>query len=285
MEKLILAIGLRIFSNPFSNVLQKQLTLNGCRPFDVNFLTYTGLSLISLLFLYEININELPLIVWVSAILGGICGALGNGFLVKAIEEGDLSILGPVNSYKAVAAMLFGILFLREIPSVLGILGIILIIYGSYFIFDTQKEGFSIALLKRKDIQYRILALIFTAIEAVFIKNVIINSDILISFILWCWFGTLFSGGLIFFNSQKFSVCKINFKELIMLIISTGIMQWSTNYVFNHMNVSYALALFQLSSILSVIFGWKFFDEKNITQKLFGSFIMFVGAIVLILFK
>ena len=49
------------------------------------------------------------------------------------------------------------------------------------------------------------------------------------------------------------------------------------------MNVGYALALFQLSSLASVIFGYKIFKEKNILKKLTGSIIMVIGAIAVIL--
>lgn len=49
------------------------------------------------------------------------------------------------------------------------------------------------------------------------------------------------------------------------------------------MNVSYALALFQLSAILSVILGWKYFRETDLKKKLLGSAIMGAGAAILIL--
>lgn len=281
----VFALFLRIFSNPFSNVVQKKLILSAYTPLCVNFLTYFGLSLVCLCFAGQINFVELNPNIWFSAIFGGFCGALGNSFLIKALEKGNLSVLGPINSYKAVVAMIFGIFVLKEIPSYVGLLGIILIIWGSYVVFETQEEGFSFKLLKRKDIRYRIYALIFTAIEAVFIKNVIVASDVLTSFVFWCWFGALFS---FMFLSVKREVITFSLKAismLLVLILTTGIMQWSTNYVFDHMNVSYALALFQLSTILSVIFGWRFFDEKDIKKKLLGSFIMVIGAVILILFK
>ena len=55
-------------------------------------------------------------------------------------------------------------------------------------------------------------------------------------------------------------------------------MQFSTNVVFARMNVGYALALFQLSGVASVVFGFVFFREQNILRKLFGSLIMSLGA-------
>lgn len=281
----VTALILRIFSNPFSNVLQKHLTINGCKPLSVNFFTYLGLSIFCLFFFNNVEIINVSPEAYKYAILGGIFGALGNGFLISALEKGDLSLLGPINSYKSVVALFFGIIFLGEIPTAAGIIGIILIIYGSYFVFGTQKEGFSFSLLKRRDIQYRILALIFTAIEAVFIKSVILNSSVLTAFIFWCWFGALFSFIPVILKRQPIVPAKRDLRELFLLMFTTGIMQWSTNYVFKFMNVSYALALFQLSIILSVVFGWKFFNEKDVKMKLLGSIIMIMGSVFIILFK
>lgn len=281
----VAAVILRILSNPFSNVLQKKLTLKGYEPLSINFLSYLGLSLFCILFLWQIDLLNTSLIAYKYAFIGGIFGALGNGFLISALEKGDLSVLGPINSYKSVVAMLFGIFILKELPTVQGILGIFLVIYGSYFVFGTQKEGFSIKLLKRRDILYRILALIFTAIEAVFIKKVIMFSDILTSFVFWCWFGMLFSFVMVILKRSLIKPIFSDLNKLILLVFTTAIMQLSTNYVFNKMNVSYALALFQLSTIAVVIFGWKFFDEKDIKIKILGSSIMVLGSVLLILFN
>ena len=60
-------------------------------------------------------------------------------------------------------------------------------------------------------------------------------------------------------------------------------MQYSTNYVFSKINVALALALFQLSTILSVILGVSIFKEKNIVQKIVASLIMIIGAIIILI--
>ncbi len=279
----IFAVIIRIISNSLSNVFQKRLTHRGMNSYVVNFYTYAGLSLVSLFFIDKLA----PLTdrVLLNAVAGGIFGVVGNYYLIKALSRGDLSILGPVNAYKSVVAMVFAIFLAGEIPSFAGVFGIVLLIFGSYVIFNTTKEGFSIKLLKRKDVKYRIYALIFTAIEAVFIKNVITSSDILTSFVLWSFLGAIFAFLLLAIHRIKlrkpdgltvFCLCSI--------IMSAGIMQYSTNFVFERMNVSYALALFQLSAVLNVIFGWKFFREKDLLKKLLGSSIMAAGAAVLIIF-
>jgi uncharacterized membrane protein len=171
---LMAAVVLRILSNPLANVFQKQLTSKQHHPLIVNFLTYLLLAVFCILIVTQIQWQALPLQFWLYSILAGIAGALGNGFLVKALHKGDLSVLGPVNAYKSVVGMIVGVFLLAEIPNVWGLLGVVLIVYGSYFVLDTTAERFSWALLKKPEIQFRIWAMILTAIEAVFIKKIIL---------------------------------------------------------------------------------------------------------------
>lgn len=281
-----LAVLLRIVSNPLANVFQKQLTQNGGHPMFVNFCTYFLLSALCLWPIFTVNWLALPVDFWLYSLLAGLVGALGNSLLVKALQTGDLSVLGPINSYKSVISIVFGVVILGEIPSWWGLLGIALIVYGSYFVLDGPSDRFSLALFKRKEIQYRIGAMVLTAIEAVFVKKIILNSSVVISFISWCWFGMLFSFFLLLLYkvkpSKEFLQIRSNGVKYLSLVLCIGIMQLTTNYVFDKMQVGCALALFQISIILSVLFGYHIFKEGDLLKKLIGSLIMIVGTLIII---
>jgi len=285
-----IAVILRIFSNPLGNVFQKQLTAKGIHPLFVNFLTYFLLSALSLIIALFISRPVLPSQFWIYSVLGGIAGATGNGFLVKALQSGELSILGPINSYKSVVAIIGGIILLGEVPDIRGLLGIGLIISGSYFVLDTTPERFSLALLKRKDIQYRIWAMILTAVEAIFVKKVILASSVTIAFISWCCFGAVFSFILFLvyrldLKKETKQINRSSIGKIALLIACIGTMQFTTSYTFEHMDVGYALSLFQLSIIVSVFFGYRFFKEPDIRKKLIGSTIMIIGSVIIIFLK
>lgn len=281
----ILAVIFRISSNSALNTVQKVLSKT-FSPLNTNFKTYFLLSLfcLPLLLCYCFDSLNLEIVLW--SIIGGVFGAVGNWFIISALKLGELSILGPINSYKAVVALFFGIIILKEIPNFEAILGMILIIFGSYFVFETTKEGFSIAIFKRKDIQFRFLALIFSAIEAIFIKKVIILSDIYCSFYLWAIFGCVFSYVLLKINNKKAFENFFNFKQEISPFLTLSflvfIMQFSTNFVFNKIPTAAALSLFQLSNIVNIFLGYKIFQEKDIIKKLIGSIIMIIGSCVIL---
>lgn len=285
-----IAILLRVLSNPVANVFQKTLTTRGHHPLMVNFLTYFGLSILCLPIAFSVPWQYLPADFWIFSALGGMAGAAGNGLLVKALQKGDLSVLGPINAYKSVVGLILGIFLLGEIPNLWGAVGTLLIIGGSYFVLDTTEDKFSWTLLRRQEIQYRLWALVLTAIEAVFIKRVILASDVNTAFLSWSWSGVLFALLLLPLyrlstTKEMRSFQKRDLAPYVFLVLCIGIMQLTTNYVFDHMPVGYALALFQLSTIVSVLLGHRVFNETGILKKLLGSVIMIGGSLLIILLK
>jgi uncharacterized membrane protein len=272
-------------------VLQKKLTLQGNHPLVINFLSFFLLACVCLIVGCFVPIQiGVPNQFWTFAIMGGIVGGIGNGFLIKALQGGELSVLGPINAYKAVVGVLMGFLLLSEIPNIWALAGIGLIIGGSYFVLDTTGDKFTVALLRNKTIQFRIWAMILTAIEAIFVKKVILASSSLIAFFCWCGFGALFS--FIFLTVQQVKlgqelrkISTRNWQYYFLLICCIGTMQFTTNYVLEHMPVGYALSLFQLSAIISVFLGYRIFKEQDLGKKLLGSIIMFIGATLIVLMK
>ncbi len=275
MIGIITGVGVRIVSNSYLNVFQKLLTNNGNKSSVVNFYTYLGLSVISLVLIPFFNINY-SISMLINFIAMGVLGALGNYFIIKALSIGELSSLAPINSYKPIVALVFAIFYLKEIPSILSLLGIFLIIGGTYILY-LKNESYN-----KTAIFYRVLALIFSGAEAVFIKKIILLTNIPTSFCLWAISGLIFSFLFVILSHNKLKLPKLRY--LGLLVFSVAVMQYSTNFVFSKINVSYALALFQLSTLLSVFLGANIFQEKDFTRKIIASLIMVAGAGIIIMY-
>jgi len=287
---LIIAVVVRIISNPFSNVLQKKLTLRDQHPLFVNFLSYFILSVCCMFLLVGSNIQSLSAVFWGYSILSGITGAFGNAFIIKALEKGDLSVLGPINAYKSVVGMIFAFLLIGELPNTWGFIGIILIIAGSYFVLKPENEIFSWSVLKTPSVRFRFAALVLTGIQAVFDKKIIQSSNLEMAFVSWCVFGAIFSYVICRIYSIKIrhQISLIKFPTLgryLALCSSIALMVASTNYSFKYMPVGEALALFQISILISVFLGYKIFQEQGLLKKLAGSVIMIIGSLCILLIK
>ena len=286
---LSLAVLIRIVSNSISNVFQKQLT-PGQNPFFINLVSYGILSVFSLFLIYDFPIDYVSHSVWLYSLIGGMMGAIGNGFIIKALESGQLSVLGPINAYKSIVGMIFAFILIGELPNVWGLIGVLFIIFGSYLVLDNGNEKFSWKIFKQPAIQYRIAALFLTGIQAVTDKQVILLSNLKYAFAGWCVFGFIFSIPLFIFSgltikSQMKLLTGSMLIKYFFLAASIGVMVLCTNYVFKNMQVGIALALFQISILVNVFFGHHFFKELGLVKKLIGASIMVAGSILIILLK
>ena len=262
----------RIISNSYLNVFQKKLTNYGSKPSVVNFYTYLGLTILCSFLIPWFTLSYSSELV-LNFIAMGILGALGNYYIIKALSLGELSSLAPINSYKPIVALVVAFFYLHELPSVYAILGILLIIAGTFILHNGGKNN-------KMAIFYRILALIFSGSEAVFIKKIILLTNIPTSFALWAISGLIFALCFVLLSKHELKLPQMH--NLGLLILSVAIMQYSTNFVFSKINVSYALALFQLSTLLSVFLGVNIFHEKGLKHKIIACAVMITGAVIII---
>ena len=277
----ILALVVRIVANPLANVFQKKAVADGLCAARVNCASYVLLAIITLPLFVSFEYINLKFLLLCA--VSGLMGALSNYFLIRALELADLSVLGPINSYNAIIGIVFAIVLLGEYPDVYGLIGVLLIVCGSYFIVDSGGR-FCFSMFKNKGIRYRFYALFLAGIEAVLLKKIILCSSVEVGFSAWALGGALFSLPLVIISKNKSSLSVVHAGCRIFLIaLLFGAMQLSTNYVFEYVKVGYALALFQLSGVLSVVFGWLFFGEKNIVKKLIGAVMMSIGAGAIVL--
>ena len=283
MIETITALITRILSNPTANVVQKRLS-DSYSAVLINLYSYAFLSLACIWFACQNNWLQYNWNYWGYVCLAGILCTLGSVCLIKALKYGELSVLGPINSYKCVVGLIIAYFMLGEIPDIAGVLGVIMIIGGSWFIFDTVKEGFSFKLLLRKDIILRFCALFFTGCEAVVLKKIILLSSVGECFILWCFSGFIFSLLLMIFMRKDFcAVSKKDVGSIFVITLCLGLMQYSTNIVFKHIDVGLSLALFQLSNIITVFAGYYIFTEGNPVKKIIGTVIMIVGSCLILI--
>jgi drug/metabolite transporter (DMT)-like permease len=280
----ILAIAVRIIINPLANVFQKKLIDAGNPPLVINVITYVLIAIVCLYETLQVAWIALPLEFWQNAVLVGIFGAFGNWFYVKALHGSHLSVLGPMNAFKSVIGIIGGIIFLQEMPNIYGLAGLVLIGYGCFFVLDSPDQRFSFSLFRRADIQYRFAGMLLSAFEVIFIKKVILHSSVSISFISYSWFGILFASiFLLASKNQRETTIKLSTSNFILVSLSLGLVHLATNYAIKQLPIGYALSLFQLSALASVLLGYKIFKEDQVVRKLIGATIMIFGSIMIIL--
>jgi drug/metabolite transporter (DMT)-like permease len=321
-----LLIAIRIVANPLSNTSQKLLAGRGATPLAIVGATYFLLSLgcLPLAFVFPPPATRA---FWVYITISAVLAVVGNSLVVRALALSDLSLLGPVNAYKAVVGLVLAMPLLGETPGLLAVGGVALIVAGNHLLVRQPDEASAgwLNFFGDQGVQCRFAALVLSAIEAIFLKKAWQASAAAPTFIVWSLMGLAVSAlaavaSALFRkkgrelsppeNQERFPlsespapfsrsepafpldwggmrsdvrICRRHLLLLLALATTTGLMQFCTVVVLGELPVGYALALFQISAIVSVLVGHRVFAEPHLRQRLLGSAVMVAGASLVVL--
>jgi drug/metabolite transporter (DMT)-like permease len=290
-----LFVATRIVANPLSNVFQKQLTGRSAHPVFIIAFVHALLTFMCLPVLLVPGALQPPgPAVWLNMAICALLAVAGNVLLVYALKSADLSLLGPINAYKSVIGLVLGIILIGEVPTPTGVAGVLMILGGSYLVVDDDeaeepRRNAFVRFFRERGIQFRFAALGLSATEAVFLKRAILLSSPWTTFVLWSFLGLPIAGAAVAVMLRKqvnheVLVLQKNPRTYLSLALTTGLMQLSTVLTFGELQVGYSLALFQMSTLISVFFGYHYFQESQIRKRLFGSVVMAAGAIAIVMF-
>lgn len=287
---LSLWVAIRIIANPFSNVFQKILTRKAADPLFTICLPLVLLA-VACVPIYLVVLRTLGPGFWPNMLISAALAVCGNTLLVQALKLSDLSVLGPINAYKSVVSLVPGMIWLHEFPRPMGLAGIALVVGGSYFLLDKQVNqpgrNLFVRFFRDRGIQYRLAALVVSSVEAVFLKRALLVSSPLATFAFWSLLGAVISVvsvGLLCGRTSltQLQIARMNWKPYAMLAMTTGLMLLASVLTFQKLQVGYSLALFQISTLLTVILGHRFFSEGHFVQRMIGSGVMVLGAVLII---
>lgn len=208
-----------------------------------------------------------------------------------ALKHYPVSLLAPISAFNPIFATVISIFTLHETPTALKLLGILIIVIGAYFLDISEVKIGYLAPLKKlfanRGVQLYLLVDLIFGITPTFQKHAIFqthpNSPFFISFAS-NFLVTLFMGaiGLKYLKIESKHVNK-NIKWFILLGIINALTQGAAYYAFSLTNVSYSIAVSELSILLIIIWGGIFFKEEKIKDRLVGASIMIFGTILMAL--
>jgi drug/metabolite transporter (DMT)-like permease len=288
-----LFVAARIVANPVSNAFQKQLTQRSASPLFIIGATHALLTLVCLPCLF---LGPRPLQLgpgfWPNILLCASLAVAGNVLLVHALQTADLSVLGPINAYKSVIGLVLGVFLIGEVPTPMGAAGVLLILAGSYFVIDPdasqpRRNAFA-RFFRERGIQFRFAALGLSATEAIFLKKALLLSSPVTAFLFWSILGfplAAAAGALLLRGrlTKELLPLRRHWPTYLWLALATGVMQLATLLTFGKLQVGYSLALFQLSTLIGLFLGYRYFQEGQIRRRLLGSVIMAGGAALIVL--
>jgi len=225
---------------------------------------------------------------WIALVAGGTLNLITTVLYMKAIKASDLSVTVPMVTFTPLFLLLTSPIIVGEFPPLIGILGILLIVFGSYLLHLKEKQKGILAPFKAIITEKGPRLMLFVAfvwsitsnIDKVGIQNssvvlwaVAIHIFIIITMVPLVWFTSRSSmHQLVKHRNMLFSLGLIN---ALKYFFQLAALQFTL--------VVYVISIKRTSAILCVIFGALIFKEKGLKERLTGSVIMVLGVLLITL--
>lgn len=239
-------------------------------------------------FLFFIRIPHLGNQFWTALFFGGSLNVIATILYMKAIKYSDLSLTVPIIAFTPLFLLITSPLIVGEFPKFLGLIGIVLIVAGSYILNIKEKhKGYLApfgALLKERGAKLMLVVAFIWSITSNFDKVGVENSSPIFWIIAIDTFITLVMAPIVFYKSQRnlnqISVSLITLIPIGLFGALTAIFQMKALTL---TYVAYVISIKRTSAIMSVFFGHLIFNEKGIEERLIGALTMILGVLFITL--
>lgn len=221
------------------------------------------------------------------------CGfAIGNILLTRASEISPISLTAPFLTLTPLPMILIEFIVMGTLPTKYGVLGVLLIIIGSYVLNISENKQGVLGPIKAIGKERGSLLTIYTAmifsIGGVLDKYAIELSDPYSYLALWTIVGATLNTLILIITRKKLNILnsqeiKNNFPTILFIGFLIFITSASNFIAYPMSFASYILAIKRTSVLFSVILGWTFFKEIKIKERLIGTTIMVIGVAIIAL--
>ncbi len=267
VNKYVLGLGIRLFALPF---------------FAIPFLFHPELF---------IPLHELPVSFWLAVFVVCFIGTpLETIFYYEAIKKEELSLALPMLSLSPVLTIGFAALAFGERPSLLGALGIVVILLGVYALkLSHAREGLLEPmkhLAKSRGVQFMAIVACSLAIGSVFDKMGVKGSNVY----MYALFNyTFVSLSLWLFARKKAPQHMHQLKTHAGAFLRIGIVVAGYTLLYllalDKGPTAYVVAIRSASILLSIVWGVLLFKEKDFSAKIVAGTLIFAGLVLIKVFS
>jgi len=238
--------------------------------------------------LFFIEIPSLGNKFWLALLIGGSLNVITTILYMKAIKHSDLSITVPMVTFTPLFLLLTSPLIVGEFPSFFGLIGVLLIVAGSYTLNIKQRhEGYLApfkALLKEKGPKLMLLVAFIWSITSNIDKIGVQNSSAIFWVITTDIFIALIMFPIMIYKSRtNMHHIRTSYKVLLPIGLFSAIASIFQMIAISLTLVAYVISIKRTSAIMSVLFGHLIFKEEGVKERLLGAVIMVIGVLFIVL--
>jgi uncharacterized membrane protein len=222
-----------------------------------------------------------------SVVGAGGLNAAAHFASAKALKLEDASLVTPLLTFSPVFTLSIAALFLREMPSPRGIVGVGLVVIGAYWLNHSGanwRAPFKSLTLK-PGVVHVLLAGLFWAITPLLEKTAIHHtapeSPRFVALVVTTLLVLTLTPVVAVWGRQAVGKLSLHRREWLLAACIAGGAPVLGYTAFSLGLVGYVTALFRLSAVMTVLWASLLLQERHLANRLPGSLIMAVGAILI----
>lgn len=244
-----------------------------------------GIPVLATVIAYR-GLPELSADFFLLAIPQGIVIAGTSILIAKAYKESDASIVTPMFAISPILVLFTSFFMLGELPSILGVIGIILTALGAYILKAKESENILDPFRKlweERGVQLILVVIVIYSITANTDKiGVGMSSPVMWPLIIYTISGIFLTPVMMKKSPEWKSKIKTEWKPLSFLGLMGGISIIFQMTAVDLTLVSYVVSIKRLSIPITVILSYIMLNEKeSFAWRVAGSAIMAVGALLI----
>lgn len=226
---------------------------------------------------------------WLALFISMGLNIISQRLWYRAFKNAEASLISPFKLLIPPLVLLTGFIFLREVPTFFGVLGICVTISGLWFLLYGHEAFKGKNIREAFDnpvVHYALGGAVLWAISFPWDKKAVVASSAL-------FFGAFVFSGIgiatliisYFFRTRKQNISAgiYDSRKLIALTIILYTLGPFFNYTaLKYALVSYASATKQISSLWAILLSGQILEEKNIAKKLFAAAVMLTGVLIIL---
>lgn len=248
-----------------------------------------SLPLLAVASLLLLPVPSVDGVFWMGVLASAVLNLIATLISTQALKLADASLVTPFLTFNPAFTLLIASFTLGELPSVLGLLGVLVIVSGGYVLsVQEHRSGLWVPLKSMWSERAIALAIIASFVwgltpitEKLAMQHSSPSNPPLVAFASTALM-SLFLLPLIFVQAEKpLTQVTTHGRGFLAAALIAGIAPIFGFTAINLGLVGYVSAIFKLSAVASVIWATVFLREEGLRHRLAGAVIMVAGALLI----
>jgi drug/metabolite transporter (DMT)-like permease len=226
---------------------------------------------------------------WLVALVASLGGVISHALYISAVQKFDISKMMPITIFSPLFILLGEVIFLQTYPTLLGGIGIVVMIGGGvYFFWDSEDEHslldvFHNIVRERDSLQMFLAVILMSGLGVLDKVGLNMSGPGMYLFTAYAMYVGILCGYFFLYPTRLVGVFRFPIFAVGASIVN-ALMFLAQTTAMTYTLVANVMAVKRFSIVLTILYGYWFFSETHIAHRLKAAMIMIAGVLLITIY-